>query len=133
MSTNVDGVECLSGELTITDEGKAWLLRFDNEDDDNAYTAENGADATDDWWPEIPPSVKKAPDGRELVDMCWCGEGSGNAAHYGALKKFFSFTRGTAEFVFTWEGGSFFTGHRVVDGVMTTHEVEMKLGKEVKS
>lgn len=119
MSTNVDHVECLSGELTISEEGKAWLARAaEGEVDDNT--------------PECLPDVE-TKDGRETVYMTWSGEGSGSAVDRGALKKFFSFTRGTAEFVFYWEGGYFATGYRVVDGVMTEHEVEVKLGPPVKS
>jgi hypothetical protein len=117
MSTNVDSVEYLSGELTISEEGRAWLAKADE------------GELDEDWYPEIGPTAYD--DG--TVDVAWSGEGSGNAVSYGVLKKFFAFTHGTAEFVFTWEGGDFFTGYRVVDGVVTEHEVEMKLGKEIKS
>jgi hypothetical protein len=146
MSTNVDHAECLSGELTITEEGKKWLSRFDgeetdqNEDEsDEDETDEEESDAgegegeEDDWWPEVPPQIKRTDDGRDVVRMHWSGECSGHAVTYGALKKFFSFTRGTAEFVFYWEGGEWTTGYRVVDGVMVEHEVEVKLGPPVKT
>jgi hypothetical protein len=112
MSTNVDHVECLSGELTISEEGRSWLEK-----------AENGEI---EWFPECGPGV--TVDG--TVDMCWSGCRSGTST-IDTLPRFFSFTRGTAEFVLHWDGMGC-EGIRVVDGVMTKHEVEMKLGKEVK-
>lgn len=112
MSTNVISVECLSGELTITPEGEAWL------EEERA------------WMPSNRPSVEWQK-GCNVVKMRWSGECSGNAIYEGNLKRFFSFTRGTAEFVFYWEGGLGCEGYRVVDGKMTRHEVVMSLGEEV--
>lgn len=110
MSTNIDHVKVLSGELTISEEGERWL--------DNPQ---------EDWFPECPPKIV---DGK-VDKMWWSGEGSGNAVAGGTLAKFFSFTKGTAEFVFYWKGMGP-EGIRVVDGVMTKHEVEMKLGRKIK-
>lgn len=116
MSYNVDHVECLSGELTITEEGRAWLAR-----------AEEGEGP--EWTPEILPHIGDD----DTVIMYWSGEGSGNAVEQGSLEEFFSFTRGTAEFLFFWEGGESVSGYRVVDGAMTEHEVEMKLVAPLKT
>lgn len=113
MSTNIDHVEVLSGELTISEEGKAWL--------------DAAKDGAVDWFPECGPEIGE--DGK--VAMGWSGTSSGNAIYYDVLEKFFSFTKGTAECVFHWRGIGR-EGYRVVDGVMTRHDVEMKLGKEVK-
>jgi hypothetical protein len=110
MGTYIDHVEWLSGELAISEEGERWL--------DNPQ---------EDCFPECPPKIENG----KVVKMWWSGEGSGNAVADGTLAKFFSFTRGTAEFVFYWKGMGP-EGYRVVDGVMTKHEVEMKLGKEIK-
>ena len=38
---------------------------------------------------------------------------------------------GSADIVYTWERGEYFTGVRVVDGVVTRHEVVMALGDVV--
>jgi hypothetical protein len=116
MSFNVSHVECISGELTILEEGVEWIDR-------NWRSADDGPDA---WFPECGPEL--ADD--NTVKVYWSGEGSGNAVLCGALEKFFSFTRGTAEFIFYWEGGV--DGYRVIDGKMTRHEIDMSLGKEVK-
>lgn len=116
MSTNVDHVECLSGELTISEEGKAWLAK-----------AEQGEGP--EWFPEVGPRIGHD----DTVIMRWSGERSGCAAEYGALEEFFAFTRGTAEFVLCWEGGEFMTGYRVVDGVMTEHHVTVSLGEPVST
>lgn len=122
MGYNVDHVECLSGELTISEEGKAWLVR-----------AENGEGP--EWFPEIGPRIGDD----DTVIMRWSGEGSGNAASArgidpctrSPLEEFFSFTRGTAEFVFYWEGGESRSGYRVVDGAMKEYEVEIRLGAPI--
>ncbi len=119
MGQRITSVDCLSGELTISDDGIAWLNRDDFD-----------LDGPDGRLPESAPEARHDGE-RYVVDMHWTGEGSATAIDCGALRKFFSLTRGTAEFVFTWNGGDFCTGYRVVDGVMTEHEVEFKLGKEV--
>jgi hypothetical protein len=108
MGARIDHVECLSGELTISEEGKTWT--------DESCTV-----------PECPPVFGT----NNKVKMRWSGEGSSYSFGDGTLEKFFSFTRGTAEFLFYWEGMGV-EGIRVVNGKMTKHEVEMKLGKEVK-
>ena len=56
---------------------------------------------------------------------CWSGHG------YEVLKKeFLPYFKGSADIIFTWEGGNSHSGLRVVDGKVTEHEVIMALGDE---
>ena len=65
------------------------------------------------------------------VDPNWRCSRSGNSYDV-LLEKVLTETRGSADIVYTWEGGEFFTGVRVLDGVVTRHEVVMTLGDEIK-
>ncbi len=113
---NIIFVHALSGSLTISDEGIRWLDgkpgdKWSNED---VAPAEN----TPSWTRE---------DGENIVIMDWTGEDTGTTASDGGLAKFFSFTKGTAEFLFVLEDGTL-VGVRVVDGKMTTHLLKVELG-----
>ena len=69
----------------------------------------------------------------EIKHIGWTGE---NAQWLEHLKTALSFTQGIADILQVWEGGKSvepFTGLRVVDGVVTMHQVEMSLGAEVQS
>ena len=112
MSANIDHVEVLSGELTISEEGKKWL---DEAEEGNV-----------EWFPECGPRIGDD----DTVIVRWSGSRSGTST-VDTLPKFFSFTKGTAEFVFYWDGMGP-DGIRVVNGVMTRHHVEIKLGEEIK-
>jgi len=67
--------------------------------------------------------------GADLI-RCEC---SGNAYGDGAIEKLASMLHGTLEAVIVWEDGDSFTGIRIADGKVTTHEVVMSLGEEVAS
>ncbi len=112
MATNVISVTTIRGELTITPEGEEWL------------------DAPREWMPARRPRITTRADGAHVVEMQWSGECSGMAVHR-HLETFCLFTRGTAEFVFFWEGGYGPEGYRFVDGKLTQHKVIMSLGDEV--
>lgn len=58
----------------------------------------------------------------------WRGEFSGST--YDALiEKVLPLTSGSADIVFTWEGGDSFTGIRVRNGIVTRHKVVRALGE----
>ena len=65
-----------------------------------------------------------------ITNPSWYGEGSGRSED--KLREALSKTTGTAELILTWENGNSHSGLRVVDGKVTEHEVEFKLGAEVK-
>lgn len=123
MSYNVDHVAVLSGELEVSPEGRAWLVREDR--------AMVGPDA---WLPEsVPDLCEPASDGwAKIRHFWWSGESSGNAVYYGAFEKFIGFTRGSADIVLVWEGGDSMTGYRVSDGEMVEHNVVMTLGEPLE-
>lgn len=58
----------------------------------------------------------------------WYGDGSGRAFKF-LCEKVAPCIVGTAEVVFTWEGGDSFSGLRIVDGKVTKHKVKMVLGE----
>jgi hypothetical protein len=64
------------------------------------------------------------------LQLEWAGERSASSISEGILAKPLRFTSGSADFLFFWEGMGV-EGIRVVDGVMTKHNVELKLGKEL--
>ncbi len=107
------------GELTISDEGVQWVNgelpdQWSNED---FTVAEN------------PPTFTREG-GENVVAMDWTGEDTWKTARDGALAKFFSFTKGTAEFVFVREDGHM-VGVRVVDGKMTVHKLKLDMGQKL--
>ena len=63
------------------------------------------------------------------VNPAWRGTWSGNS-YDTLLKKVLPETQGSADIVYTWEGGDYFSGIRVVNGVVTKHEVVRALGDE---
>lgn len=67
----------------------------------------------------------------EITRVRWRGEGSGRSEDL--LHKALAATWGSADLLLTWENGNSHSGLRVVDGKVTEHEVEFKLGAEVKS
>ena len=80
--------------------------------------------------------VNLISDGRgsyKIADIGWTDD---NADHLEHLATALSFTRGSADLLLVWEGARAmrpFTGLRVVDGVVTMHQVVMSLGAEVES
>ena len=71
--------------------------------------------------------------GYAIGDVGWTGDNADWIEH---LATALSFTRGSADLLLVWEGARAmqpFTGLRVVDGVVTMHQVEMSLGAEVES
>lgn len=129
MSYNVDTTDYLSGSLTMTvAECRRLASKYDGDLPECCFLdldEDEGDGLADHNIIEI-----SAPD-------MWSGSGSGRALidKPGRLSpmaaEIFAATRGEADILFTWEGGDSFTGLRVRDGVVTFHEVEMKLGKEI--
>ena len=113
MGSRIDHVEVLSGELTISEEGKVWLAE-----------AENGEHGT---FPEIGPDIGDD----STLQLHWSGNRSASVFSDGTLADLLRLTSGKADFVVHWEGIMGVEGIRVVDGKMTRHHVEMKLGKEL--
>ena len=71
--------------------------------------------------------------GYTIGDVGWTGANADWLEH---LATALSFTRGSADMLLVWEGARAmqpFTELRVVDGVVTMHQVEMSLGAEVES
>ncbi len=60
-------------------------------------------------------------DGDAIDKLWWSGAGSGHA--FKTLKQVLAQTTGNADLLLTWEGGDSHTGLRVVEGVVTEHEV----------
>jgi len=68
-----------------------------------------------------------------IREIGWTGD---NADWLDHLAMALSFTNGRADLLLVWEGARAmqpFTGLRVVDGVVTMHQVVMSLGAEVES
>lgn len=77
---------------------------------------------------DLPDEVEM--DGVYEIDPSWRAMGSGNSFDDIFLAKILPETKGSADIVYTWEGGDSFSGIRVCDGVVTKHEVLMTLGKQ---
>ena len=131
MSYNVDSASVLEGQLWISREGQEWL----------------SGDTCEDSLPEVTPEWESpqpnyTAEEQALVErgyakipnckLWWHGGGSGNAVHEGTWEKFLRYTVGSADILLTWEGGDSFSGYRVVDGVVTEHEVVMALGEPIE-
>jgi hypothetical protein len=73
-----------------------------------------------------------SPDAEYLIEHPhWYGEGSGSRWDT-LIKKVLPRTLGRADIIYCWEGGEWYTGIRVRDGVVTEHEVVRTLGPETK-
>ena len=71
--------------------------------------------------------------GYTIRNIGWTGDNADWLEH---LATALTFTRGSADLLLVWEGARAmqpFTGLRVVDGVVTMHQVVMSLGAEVES
>jgi hypothetical protein len=116
MSYNIDSIETLSGSLEIHASDLAVDQReWPPEDNFIEDVQRQSGDGPFGWLP-----IKR---------LAWSGEGSGSTEPL--LKTLLSKTRGSAEFILCWEGGDSFSGLRVIDGVVTEHEVIQTLGEEV--
>ena len=65
----------------------------------------------------------------QVVDPVWYGEFSGSTFPY--FLDVLTYTYGSIEIIVTWEGGEDVQGIRVVEGVVTQHKVERKLGRKL--
>lgn len=106
MSYNIDSIDYISGELYMS------------------QAARRSAEAAFDL-PEICFLNESDGDdcfrGDAIEKLWWSGSGSGRTFKH--LKKVLAQTTGSADLLLTWEGGDSHTGLRVVDGVVTEHEV----------
>ena len=71
--------------------------------------------------------LNQAFDVFQIGQVEWCGECANDEE---ALFRALSYTQGSADLLVIWEGGDSLTGLRVHNGVVTEHEVVMRLGKE---
>ncbi len=120
MSTNIDSHEVIAGDgLTLTGRQIVSLLATLEGDlpGDHLLSDFSDEEVEMDKVYEVKPT--------------WRSTWSGNS-YDTLLKKVLPETQGSADIVYTWEGGDFFTGVRVVNGVVTQHEVCMALGDELK-
>lgn len=115
MSYNVDTIDVVAGELTIT---KMNLMRAQS-----AVPQEDRPEVC--WLDETEVDWRSY---RTPVRLTWEGEGSGPT--WLAFKRSLLFTSGQADLVVCWEGGDSYTGLRVNNGLVTEHEVIHTLGKE---
>ncbi len=107
------------GELTISDDGIRWA----NGEIPDQWSNEDEAPAEN-----MPSYIREH--GENVVIMDWTGEETVETARNGALAKFFSFTKGKAEFVFVAENGHM-VGVRVEDGRMSVHKLKLDLGQKL--
>jgi len=106
-----------SGRLTITKRALRKLLE-DYEDD----LAEGN------FLHVLHGKIKGYGDEEEIVveNFWWYGEYSGHS-YRDILPKILSFTKGTADILFVWEGGNDFSGLHVENGVCQERKVEVSL------
>lgn len=112
MSYNIDTSVTLSGSLRILTIHVAGIQHLDIPEDCFAADLD-------------PYSLE--PD-QEIDDVNWRGEGSGHSFRDVLIAEILPLTTGSADVIFTWEGGDSFSGLRIVDGVVTEHKVVMALG-----
>jgi hypothetical protein len=119
LSYNIDTHVLVSGNLTLTGaQIRAFLEEGDRLPEDCHLLDFDAEDLDPEKTYDFEPS--------------WRASGSGWSYEDVLLKKVLPATRGSADIIYTWEGGDSFTGIRVVDGVVTRHEVEMVLGAEIR-
>lgn len=83
-------------------------------------------DLTDD----LPKGATWSPDVEYPIEHPdWYGDGAGSSWDI-LIEKIFPRTRGQIDIIYCWEGGESYTGIRVIDGVVTEHEVIRSLGAE---
>ena len=76
--------------------------------------------------------LRALDDGRlEIVQFWWSGEGSGRGTEV-LEKEILPRTKGTADILFTWEGGDSFSGLRVIDGRVIECDVVQALRPRVQ-
>lgn len=66
-----------------------------------------------------------------INELAWCSTWSGNSFSI-FLKKVAPHILGSADAIYTWEGGDSISGLRIVNGVATQHDVIQALGEEIK-
>lgn len=117
MSTNITATEVL-GESTLTLTGKQVAEFRKLRDLPEIHPFE-----------DLPKRLQADKD--YDLDPKWQSTWSGNS--FDVLKeRILPATRGSADIVYTWEGGEFHTGIRVRDGVVTEHEVVFALGEKLE-
>lgn len=117
MSYNIDSVDYISGKLRMTPAAEKELLDAIRYPPENCFLHDLARACELD-----PPYV--------IHRVSWSGEGSGRA--YEDLLAALSKTQGEADLLLTWERGDCFGGVRVRNGKVTEHEIEHKLGREIK-
>lgn len=136
MSYNIDSVDTISGQLFLTPAAALALkikigeseLPESNILDDSGFLGEGDEgepQLDDDYYGEDKENTPVA------VKVSWSGTYSGRSYEH-LVEKVLPATTGSADLIFYWEGGDSFSGLRVVEGVVTKHEVVMTLGDEEK-
>ncbi len=127
MGYRCDNVTYLSGKLTITRENVIKGLALFAED----YLPEVGFLASFIWdgRKDVDPTTLPGGD-LEIETPGFCGEGSRQI--FDVIDELYALTKGSADILFTWEGGEDLTGLRVRDGKVTKHEVVQALGDELE-
>lgn len=118
MSYNPDSITRIAGnDLTI------------HADDIKMLVAKHERDLPGDCFLTDSRATQREPGNlRTITRLAWRSEGSGSSFDAVLVKSVLPRTRGTADFVVTWEGGDAHTGLRVIEGVVTQHEVVQALG-----
>ncbi len=116
MSYNIDSTEYLKGKLFITRK----VARMAQEEYVDDLPESNLLDGL--------KLDSKLPDDDvlEIKSPWWSGTGSGHS-YDEVLPAILALTTGTADIMFTWEGGDSVTGLRVVEGKVSKKKVKQSL------
>ncbi len=115
MSTNIDHSEYLKGKLYIQRKHAQMVLRKYGDDL-----------AEDNFLVDLDIDEGDLGENLEIARFAWTGEFSGHA-YDDTLPHILKLTTGTADLLFSWEGGDFCTGLRVEDGKITKKKVKKEL------
>lgn len=118
MSFNPGSIKRIAGDdLTILNEDlKQLVTQYEKDLPEDCFITDNKT-----------MSSSNSPT-RTIRRLAWSGEGSGSSFDAVLVKAVLPRTRGIADFIVTWEDGDTHTGLRVVNGVVTQHEVVHALG-----
>ena len=138
MSTNIDSVDTISGQLFMTPRSALEVVIEIGEGELPGgnfledFCEEGPYDEDEDEYPLVVASVYDGSEDVPVKVVVYCyGECSG-LSYDALIETVLPRTTGSADLIFCWGGGDFYSGVRVVEGVVTKHEVVMALGDEEK-
>ncbi len=126
MSYNIDSIEIVHRHSFCISKNRYDHLKAVTDSDE----IPTSSIFEDDWVAQCTDLVLEGKLGLNIYPRVWWWSGEWSGHTLDSLKETLGYFDGEADLVLTWEGGDCHSGLRLREGVVTEHEVVMRLGDE---